>query len=574
MKKHLVRSLLCVVSLCMSPFVSGVRAASCAETLLTPSGTTTLLGCGYGESSGIIRAADTGLPLPNVLVTQAGYSYRTTYTDVNGRYAFQYQTANGPTSVSTEVAQTGRYVGAITNLFSVVSGTVSTMNFTLTVGAVITGIVHATDVVSPLQNVSVELLSTTAPAYTPGSVQFASTDVNGYYQFQGIAPGGYKLYFDPTLGNTFVITLNKYMPTWYGGAGDAASGAVISVTTPTTITANMLLSPGATIEGDVLAADTGAGLTTYSASAYSVDKPDVRATAVRYYGTSSYAIQGLRPGAYRLAVTPGGTGTDSQDYIGQYYNNQVSSTLGDLITITQVTQTIGITVSLQRGGVITGMVRDANTLQPVTGGVVAVDNGVIVNRFNRQTSTDATGVYTITGLPTDHYHASITFYPGGPMYNSQVYNGHDEISSTVVGNWVNVTAPLTVTNVNFGLHRYFTGTVTGRVTDLLGQGIMYASVQLNRTDSTSGYGRVYAYTDVSGYYTTTTQATDYFVEFTRNTTSMCGGCYNDQFYGQSSLSAHTAVHVAPGSVVSNISAAFACGIAPPRYSVYVPLVAR
>ena len=582
MKKRLVWIMLCVSAVWIIPLVTNVRVASCAEAQ-RPSSGAAILPCGVGEVSGIIKAADTGLPLANVGVIAAGYNYRTTSTDANGHYAFHYQIANGPTSISLAVDQTGRYVGITQNsLFNVVSGTVTTMNFTLTVGASLTGIVSATDIISPLQHVSVVLSPTIVLAGTPNIQRFTSTDGNGHYQFLGIAPGSYKLRFDTTFGETFDFSLNKYMPAYYGGAGDAASAAIIPVTTSNTITANMLLTPGAEIVGEVYAADTGVGLTNYAAYVYSPDKPELRANAVRYNGTSSYAIQGLRPGTYRLAVYPYGPAgsSDSQDYLGQYYNNQISPTLANLITITQITQTVGITVELQRGGVITGVVRDANTAQPLAG--VGIDLNSDVPSFsyagaffNTGATSDASGVYTATGLPSGHYLASFTTIPGyTPPYYSQVYNGHDVISSTVVGNWVTVTAPLTVTNINFPLHRILTGTIAGRVTDSLGQGIAYVNVQFNRTDSTSTYGRIYAYTDVHGYYTTTVNATSYFVEFIRNTTALCGGCFNDQFYTQSGQTAPKAVNVTVGSVVGNINATLSCGNAPPRYLTYLPLIFR
>jgi hypothetical protein len=532
--------------------------------------------------SGIIKAADTGLPLANVGVIAAGFNYRMTTTDANGHYAFDYPTAGGPTSISLEVVQSGHYIGVVQNsLFNVVSGTVTTKNFTLTVGASIAGVVHVTDVVTPLQNVSVILSPTNVLAGTPGNQQFTSTDANGYYQFLGLAPGSYKLKFDTSYESTFDFNTNNYPTTYYGGQGDAASGAVITVTTPHTFTANMVLSPGATIAGNVTGADTGLGLTSYNAYVYSPDKPEITRAAARTFGTSSYSVNGLWPGTYRLVVYPIGAGSDSQGYIGQYYNNQVSPTLATLINVTQLTQTIGIPVALRRGGVITGVVRDATSAAPIAGVGIDLNSDVpdlsypAIN-FRTSATTDASGIYTATGLPSGHYIASYSYSPGyDPLYNSQVYNGHDEVTSTVAGNWVTVTAPLTVTNVNFSLHRFYTGTVAGRVTNTLGQGVAYAYVQIHRTDSTSGYGRIDAYTDLNGYYTTTVNATDYFVEFSRNTTSICGGCYNDQFYTQSGQSAPKVVHVTPGSLVSNINTSFIiCGTAPPRYVAYIPLVVR
>jgi hypothetical protein len=541
------------------------------------------LPCGVGEVGGIIKAADTGKALPNVGVTAAGYSYRTTSTDANGYYAFQYQTANGPTSISLAVNQIGHYVGITQDsLFDVVSGTVTTKNFTLIVGASIIGIVHATDVVTPLLHVGVVLSPTTSLAGSPGVQRYTSTDADGYYQILGIAPGSYKLRFDTSYVNTFDFSLNKYMPAYYGGGGDAASATVINVTTPNTITANMLLSPGATITGDVFAADTEVGLKDYEAYVYSPDKPELQAGAIRYSGTSRYVIQGLRPGTYRLAVYPYGPAgnSDSQDYLGQYYNNKVSPILANLITIAQITQTVGITVMLQRGGVITGVVRDANTAQPIAGVGINLNSDVpsfsyAGSFFKSGATSDASGVYTATGLSSGHYIASFDYVQGyTPPYYSQVYNGHDVISSTVAGNWVTVTAPLTVPNINFSLHQILNGSVAGRVTDSLGHGIAYVTVQFNRTDSTSGYGRIYTYTDVNGYYKTTVNATGYFVEFSRNTTAQCGGCYNDQFYTQSGQSTPTAVNVTVGSMVNNINATLNCGKAPPRFMIYLPLVVR
>ena len=567
MKKHLIRSLLCFAMLWMPPLAQVAKIASCAEAHLSTSDIS-VLPCGAGEVSGIIKAADTGLPLPNVVVTAFGYSYSTTSTDANGHYAFQYQTANGPTPISLNVAKTGRYIGAATSLFNVVSGTVTTMDFMLAVGASITGFVHATDVISPLQSVSVALSATT---FLTGASAFQSyvstkTDANGYYQILGIAPGSYKLRFGK----------DPYAFAYFGGAGDEASATVITSTTPNTITANMLLSPGARITGNVFAADSGASLTDFWAYLVSADKSGAGFFAHRYIGDPSFIIQGLRPGSYKLTVYPlGPSGSDAQNYLGQYYDNQISSTLANLITITQVTQTVGISVSLQRGGVITGVVRDANTTQPVAGvgiNLTSDDPRPPGLNSNFQATTDASGIYTATGLPSGHYQVGFYYQQGyPPFYYSQVYDGRDVISSTITGTAVTVTAPLTVTNINFSLHPILTGTITGRVTDPAGLGIKFVYLRINRTDSPSGYG-VEAYTDINGYYTATVNTASYFVEFTRNTTAFCDGCYNDQFYAQPGQSTPKAVTVTVGSMVSGINATLKCDKASPKYNIYVPLI--
>jgi hypothetical protein len=583
-----IANLIVIVALSGLPLTSAAAAfgqdqpaAACAQTrVFAPDGTA--LPCGVGQVTGIIRAADTGLPLPNVGVNANGFNPLFTTTDGSGRYTFQYQTANGPTPIGLVVQQTGHYVGVWDNsVINVVSGTVTTRNFTLNVGATLKGIVHASDVITPLENVSVVLSPTAVLAGTPFIRRFTGTDASGLYQIMGLAPGSYKLFFDPRIQNTLDPSLNKYMPTYYGGAGDAASGALITVTTPTTLTANMVLTPGATIMGSVTGVDTGTGLVDYAAYAYSPDKPEISAGAIRYSMSANYAIQGLRPGNYVLVVYPNRfAGPDAKDYVGQYYNNQASPASANLITIHQITETVGVDLALQRGGVITGVVRDANTSLPVGGVEIDLNSDVpdlSEPNFNLKTSAiaDASGVYTATGLPSGHYQVSFSYAAGfTPNYYGQVYDGHDVISQTVAGNLVTVTAPLTVTNINFALHPILTGTVAGRVTDPQGHGIQFVSVHLTRTDSNSNYGGLYVYTNAQGYYTTTMPTTSYFVKFHRDTTSQCGGCYNDQFYTAAGQSTPKAVLVTHGGLASGINATLVCGQAALLLKLYLPLVRR
>jgi|GEM_PF-6460600 len=154
MKINFVRAFLCLALVWLSPLAAAPQVASCAERLALNSDAAALP-CGYGEVRGVVTAADTGLPLPNVVVTSYGYSYRTTSTNAQGEYAFQYPAASGPNKLSQfslSLTQSGRYVGISQyTLSSAISGTVTTMNFSMTLGASIVGIVSATDVISPLK---------------------------------------------------------------------------------------------------------------------------------------------------------------------------------------------------------------------------------------------------------------------------------------------------------------------------------------------------------------------------------------------------------------------------------------
>ncbi len=580
MKINSVRTFLCLALVWVGPLATTPQVAFCAQRQSLHSDVA-VLPCGYGEVSGVVTAADTGLPLPNVTVISYGYSYRTTSTNAKGEYAFQYAVASGPnktTLFSLSLANTGRYYSFDgTPLSSVISGTVTTKNFSMTVGASVVGRVSATDVLTP--NVSVEISATGSQRSQHHA--FTSTDANGRYEFLGVPTGSYKLKFSG----------DRYPDTYFGGAGTPDSGTIISITAPNTVTANIILSPGATLVGNVIAADTGSRLGDVNVVAYSVDEPGVVSrSAKRYLTPVPFEIQGLRPGRYRLSVIPtfGPMGVaDTEDYIGQYYNNQISSTLGDLITITQLNQTVGVTVALQRGGVITGLVSDADTGLPIPGMAITLDFDRVAANYSLLGDhpsgggavTDASGVYTITGLVSGRYEVRTPYDPYGysKFYYSQIYPNHDVITSAVAGDRVTVTAPLTVTNINFALHKIFTGTVLGRVTNPSGQGIRSVTVKLSPTDAlaNSNYGTDYAYSDANGYYTATLPTRGYFVNFSRDTTGFCDGCYNNQFYTQQDQTTAQAVHVAVGSVVNNINATFICGkAAPAQNKTYLPLLRK
>jgi hypothetical protein len=175
------------------------------------------------------------------------------------------------------------------------------------------------------------------------------------------------------------------------------------------------------------------------------------------YGQSdaggTYTVS-VRPGRYKL-----GTFALEQGFADEFYNDQSTSEMANLVTVPQ-DGISGIDFVLTRGGSISGNVGAAGA-----GGLANID----VNAFEfnsdlwiRGTMTAGSGNYTIDGLPAGTYRLW-AFDPSG-VYPSEFYDGADGATA-----W-NLSIPVTIAanednvpNINFTFSQG--GKILGRVTD-------------------------------------------------------------------------------------------------------------
>jgi protocatechuate 3,4-dioxygenase beta subunit len=168
-------------------------------------------------------------------------------------------------------------------------------------------------------------------------------------------------------------------------------------------------------------------------------------------------------------------------------------------------------------------------------------------------TTDSSGNFTITGLPTGSYRLyfnarSVT----SEYYASEWYNDKSDFDSA---NPVVVTAPATTSNVNAVLAPG--GTISGKVTDKNGQGIDFLVISLfNSKHKFLKYSS--ALTDTSGKYTVTCLSSGtYYVKF--GTTPSHSGYLTEWYNNKTDLCPADPVIVMAPNTTSNINAVLNSG---------------
>jgi hypothetical protein len=159
-----------------------------------------------------------------------------------------------------------------------------------------------------------------------------------------------------------------------------------------------------------------------------------------------YTIAGLPSGAYRISFGhPFGIVSEDEDFLAQYFNGQASAASATAVSVATPNTAGGIDAELQPGGQITGQVTSAATHAPVPGAQVCTSAG-----FGNCATTDATGQYTIVGLPSGSYSVWVSVYGTEQNY---LPGGHEAVS---------VTAPNITSGINVELQSG--GEIVGKVT--------------------------------------------------------------------------------------------------------------
>jgi hypothetical protein len=163
-----------------------------------------------------------------------------------------------------------------------------------------------------------------------------------------------------------------------------------------------------------------------------------------------YTVSGLSGGDYKV-------GFSHPPYADQYYNDQPSLANADFVSVNEGTTTAGIDATLQEPGKITGTVTNSAGV-PVQDVAVDVYGGGFSFEAIKVAFTDANGEYTVEGLTEGEYR--VGFFPEGPSYISQYYNGQSLLESA---NPVLVTAGKTTAGIGAALTEG--GKISGIVTD-------------------------------------------------------------------------------------------------------------
>ena len=467
-----------------------------------------------GSITGTVTAADGGAPLAGVqvyLFNGAG--------DQLGRLAVT--NASGVYSLSTTGLTWGTYrlatkntLGYVDELYDdkpcpgmvcsrgvagtnviVTENTVTSgINFALAAGGTITGAVTAAAGGAPLAGVTVQLYN------LAGSSTFITSTTNtaGVYSLSGLPGGAYWLITTNTLG---------YIDELYSGIrcaggrctsiGPSLRGTDIVVTAgQTTSGKDFALTVGGTITGTVTSAVTG--LPVANASIVPYNGFGLRAGNSAVTDASGvYTVRGLDTGWHFLTINASG-------YVAQLFDSKPCLNLdcdewrGTPVPVTAGDATTGIDAALATPGVITGTITAAGSGAPLANVRVRLyDSSGNELSIYSQTLTNASGVYTWTGMSAGTYHLVTSNSLG---YVDELYNDVACPNSTCViplGEDVTVTPGATTSGINFSLAAG--GAITGTVTNAT-TGAPVAST-IVYVYSANGQNVGYGVTNSSGVYT-------------------------------------------------------------------------
>ena len=362
----------------------------------------------------------------------------------------------------------------------------------------------------------------------------ATTNASGEYTITGLPTGSYKVEFSPSYGS-------NYLTQYYNGKSSWEDADLVAVTAPSTTSGiNAQMHEGGQIKGKVTKAVGGAAVEGIDVCAEETGgEGDTRCAYTN--ATGEYTITGLPTGSYKVEFSP----SYGSNYLTQYYNGKSSWEDADLVAVTAPSTTSGINAQMHEGGQIKGKVTKAVGGAAVEGiDVCAEETGG--EGDTRCAYTNATGEYTIIGLPTGSY--KVEFSPSyGSNYLTQYYNGK---SSWEDADLVAVTAPSTTSGINAQMHEG--GQIKGKVTKAVG-GAAVEGIDVC-AEETGGEGDTRcAYTNATGEYTITGLPTgSYKVEFSPS----YGSNYLTQYYnGKSTQAEADAVSVTEGAITPNINAA-------------------
>jgi hypothetical protein len=331
---------------------------------------------------------------------------------------------------------------AVGTPINVVAGaTLNNIDFALQPGGAVSGTVTVGGVATGSIQVQIFTLSGTQV----GQVQSLATAPIGVYTFTNLPPGQY------------------YLRTNTGGAAiNQMTGGVVCVQcnvtntpggTPITITAgvntsntNFALVNGGRITGTITNANTAAVLGSipvqfFNSAGIQMGTFNSNAT------TGVYFSAGLPAGNYFVKTAA----PVLQNFIDEAYNDVPCVPCNVRVTTPVAVPASGNTApvnfALAAGGSITGTATAAGV--PVLGIPIQVydSTGVIV----KTTTTDASGNYTVGGLPTGSYFVRTNTNSLTQNYVIQFYNGLPFQGSAVIATPVDVTVGATRSGVNFAL---------------------------------------------------------------------------------------------------------------------------
>jgi hypothetical protein len=353
----------------------------------------------------------------------------------------------------------------------VAGGTTSNINFALEVGGEITGRVTNATTSAGLGGVGVAAYFRAASG-GPSSARSVLTDSSGLFRLNGLPDGTYYLVTSNFQG--YVNEIYDNIPCLGSCSSTTAidSGTPIAVTSGTSVNnRDFALDPGGTITGVIRNAASSAALSSVSVHVYAPGTGSSPTFVTSGFTNSSgiYTANGLPTGTYYVLTS------NTQGFVDEIFDNipcvgscssttAVASGTGIPVTVGAVTS--GRNFDLDFGGSITGTVTNASA-SGIAGAFVSIYARIAgASTFvNSATVQNASGVYSVGGLPSGTYYAVAR----AANYIGEIYDDIPCLGScsstavTAAGAPIPVTLGSATSDRNFQLDAG--GAIAGTVTD-------------------------------------------------------------------------------------------------------------
>ena len=410
-----------------------------------------------GQITGRVTAADTHNSLQDVFVSVSGYfsgtgcsNYWSGYatTDANGVYTVTAIPTGSGYKVNFDPAFSST---ALTQEYLEQYFSQADYSHATPVGVTAPNVVHNIDaallrggqikgLVTGQGSVGLPDVDVTASGTGYGS---ATTDATGAYTITGLLSGTYKVEFSP-----FTSGASKdYAYLFHNTRSTRSTANSVNVTAPNvTSNINQMLPLGSRITGQVTTADTHSPMLNASFSVYDSDGDSVSSGFTN--ATGDYTTTTALPtGGYRVQFMP--SSSQQLTYTWQYYNNKLTLSSADVLSVTAPNPVTNTNAALARGGQISGTITAADTNLPLQSVLVSIydSSGSSVVYV----TSGVSGTYLSPALPPGNYRV---WFGGRTILNpdcstkcyaGQYYNNKPDLVSATV---VNVVASQVKKDIN------------------------------------------------------------------------------------------------------------------------------
>lgn len=286
---------------------------------------------------------------------------------------------------------------------------------------------------------------------TQAPIAAADISVSGggrTYSARSDASGAWRI---AVPAGTYVVRASavKYATEWYNEKSTAQTADNVVVSTTEVAGIDFTLDKwGGSISG-IIRSGSGSPLAnaTVMVQMQATSSTTVSArffTTTRTLQDGSYKVDGLPAGSYLVAARATG-------HLMRYYHGAATPQAATPVALQTNQAATGINIDLPLGGSISGIVLDAKTNAPIPYAFVSALGNTVTSAAGTGSRTDSLGRYVINGLATGDYRV----YASAFRYAGEYY---DNVRDPKLATAVSVTAPLTVSNIDFTLDA-----MTGRV---------------------------------------------------------------------------------------------------------------